>query len=159
MSQLHLFIPYTTTEFLCISTCRFPQMEDTSLPTHVRTMHPERFDTLFEGRNEHFIWHMFRMFEAFKTNQFRAPWKGEWFTARQAHRLICILYGEVPNVMTILNTAVIQYVFDTWNIPSVFGENSVYTHFCGQHCRNTAPPTNGPRERLTAEDFARLLRI
>jgi hypothetical protein len=132
-----------------------------SLDVYVRrkSMHPDRFNSLFEGRNEHFIWHIARMFEAFKGNEFRTPWKGEWFTAEQAFRLITILYDHVPNVMTTNSMAIIQYVIDPWNISAVFGESSVYTHLCGKPYPETVPPTTGPEERLNSEGFARLLRI
>ena len=134
---------------------------DTLLSMYVRTkaMRQDRFERLFEGRNEHFIWHIFRMFEAFKTNKFENPWEGEWFTARQAYRLIYIIYDSIPMVMTPVTTAVIQYVIDTWNISDVFGENSVFTHFCGRLYSTRSPPTLGPRQRLTADEFIRLMHI
>ena len=134
---------------------------DTSLSVYVnsKTMCQNRFERLFENRNDHFIWHMFRMFEAFKSNKFEEPWEGEWFTARQAYRLIYIVYDSIPQIMTPISTAIIQYVIDTWNIPDVFGENSVFAHFCSRSYPIRSPPAFGPQQRLSADEFIRLMHI
>tara|TARA_B100001250_G_scaffold343316_1_gene311946 strand:+ start:1158 stop:1589 length:432 start_codon:yes stop_codon:yes gene_type:complete len=119
-------------------------------------IHDIRFNTLFETTPLHYQWYMFRLFEEFKSNQFNAPWDGQWLSAQQAHRLLIILYKKLPNVMTPISAAVMQYVIDWWNIRTVFGTKSVYTLFCGypDMYPTTVPPNLGPRQRLTANDFA-----
>ena len=107
-------------------------------------------------KDEHYIFTMCRLFDICGENCFQAPWHGVWLTSSQAYRLMLRIYKVLPNIMTVITTAILQFVLDVWNIPRVFGENSVYAFLSG--CTRYTTPTP-PWRRLSADDFARLLHL
>ena len=124
--------------------------------TSAHCMSDTTFSKLFLHTDRHCMVQVFKLFDVCAQNRFHAPWQGQWITASQAYRLLRHMCGSDTDSVTCVTLSILQFVFDWWNIRAIFGIDHPFNVLCGYPCMYPmrVPPALGPRQRLTANDFA-----